>query len=29
LAELLLSQGYIVHGVKRRSSSFDTTSRSI
>jgi GDPmannose 4,6-dehydratase len=25
LAELLLSKGYIVHGVKRRSSSFNTT----
>ena len=24
LAELLLSKGYIVHGVKRRSSSFNT-----
>ena len=24
LAELLLSKGYIVHGIKRRSSSFNT-----
>ena len=24
LAELLLSRGYVVHGVKRRSSSFNT-----
>ena len=24
LSELLLSKGYIVHGVKRRSSSFNT-----
>ena len=24
LAELLLSKGYVVHGVKRRSSSFNT-----
>ena len=25
LAELLISKGYIVHGVKRRSSSFNTS----
>src|SRR5678816_3265420 len=25
LAELLLAKGYVVHGVKRRSSSFNTT----
>ena len=25
LAELLLSKGYIVHGIKRRSSSFNTS----
>ena len=24
LAELLLSKGYVVHGIKRRSSSFNT-----
>ena len=26
LAELLLDKGYVVHGVKRRSSSFNTVS---
>ena len=25
LAELLLSKGYVVHGLKRRSSSFNTS----
>ncbi len=25
LAELLLSKGYVVHGIKRRSSSFNTS----
>lgn len=27
LAELLLAKGYVVHGVKRRSSSFNTQDR--
>jgi GDPmannose 4,6-dehydratase len=29
LAEFLLAKGYIVHGVKRRSSSFNTDASSI